>query len=995
MKRIGIFGNKKGTSADEHDDDDDDDVHDNADPDQQLHHRHSDDAGDAWNPSHASALPNPSSNRKNVTSGATTTNSNAATAAAAVSTRPNYRGVGTASNQNRTTATTTNDEDDENVMTPNHNVNFASPESLLGHEEDDDEEEEEEDYLQQLHKAEHIEKSAGTSRLNRILRDTTVAAAASAAVGSTNSTTNTDRRGMVPPQGWGTGSNPPWSTTTTHSSIDKVSNPRNVEEVGHFVGRVVVPPLRIDATTIGGRMLEKYPDSMVQECLYAGSCTIFESTGNDTVHMPSLQYPNEYGTRKRSLGLFTTTTTSSTGAITTTTTAIAAASSTMHKGRMNKARYVMVARSTNRPLLPATQKRQLEFLQQKQLQQQQQQLLMLSTQEQQNVVQRSTFHASSNAAVAAASDKNSTTTKKQLLDESDREDYDTMFAPDPMNDDTEDDDDDDTSSRDVSVNSSDTTDNIIIPTSTTKREETTRKSGNIAAADPAVPTFGSDEAMGKKKSHSVTTTAVSTSQAAAMLQLEKTEEEISSFPVLICMTLQNDGTSPDIRKLVPLDQLTTVQDLNSTVVQLAFSNGDTIRIDFGTNSNNNHISNTDDDGNFDRKGIMMERSLDKERFIWSLLQIHAMLCSSVVERNSNGTIFLPPLNVRNLDRAELQYVASINGFVKNDETLRTLLERQRKIIEENETSIMMIHHTQSSGRTNIKGSGEEKLSSERYDMDDMTYDLMMGNFATRVTLFHSEDERKDAEEILNSTEWTDLLDGTSGGGTSSNSEEITAVNVAERLSKMLQGRMRDLEAETCRRLIAWEDEKHISVSDRTRLHDVSDARDTVDALALASLFKTLESLDSELKAMEDWLQDRAAAIKPLTDDCADIEEENRQLEQQWKSYDTLGSEMRRLLHGQELDETTEGILKNPASVLFYSEDGLVNVEDSEDGIERIYEAGKALLDAIEFVRPPKIVGVLRSSLFIAYQIELISLTVPCLLGLLFHCVILYLPVKIA
>ena len=60
--------------------------------------------------------------------------------------------------------------------------------------------------------------------------------------------------------------------------------------------------------------------------------------------------------------------------------------------------------------------------------------------------------------------------------------------------------------------------------------------------------------------------------------------------------------------------------------------------------------------------------------------------------------------------------------------------------------------------------------------------------------------------------------------------------------------------------------------------------------------------------------------------------------------------MKRLLHGQELDETTETILKNPASVLVYDEDGLVNVDDSEDGIERLYEAGKALLDAIEFVR---------------------------------------------
>ena len=56
----------------------------------------------------------------------------------------------------------------------------------------------------------------------------------------------------------------------------------------------------------------------------------------------------------------------------------------------------------------------------------------------------------------------------------------------------------------------------------------------------------------------------------------------------------------------------------------------------------------------------------------------------------------------------------------------------------------------------------------------------------------------------------------------------------------------------------------------------------------------------ELGEMEDWLQERARIIKPLTDDCAGIEEENRQLEQQWKSYDALGQELRRLLAGLDV-----------------------------------------------------------------------------------------------
>ena len=765
MKRISIF-NKKASFSEDLDEEN---------------------AAAAWDPSHTAALPSPEHTRADRAA------------------RPNYRGI--ASQQ----AAEADERDNEIHYEP-------QPE--------DEEEEDDDEFFS--NKAEHIEKSAGTTRLNRILRDATP---------TSDVVLPSKQQQLQQPH-------------AASAAPDRVAHPRNPEDVARWVERQLLPPLRVDAATIGGQMLEQYPDSMQQECLYAGLCHTFESTGNEAIHLPSLQNPHEFGARKRSLGLLTTT----------------VAATSLHKSRTNKIRYVLIARSTNRPLLAVTQQRQLELLRQKQL------LLSMQEEEQHLPVPQSK--------------------KKNQFDESDREDYDTMFAPE------QEEDEDDDASRDLSMNSSEVESGGAPALFPSKKEDTARKS---VREDPVLDT----------------------TSAARLLEQE---EEISSFPVLICMMLQNDGTGPDIRKLVPLDQLTTVQDVNSTVVQLAFRNGDSIRVDFG---------NAEEDHNPLERQITMDRPLDKERFIWSLLQIHAMLCVSVVERHSNGTVFLPPLNVRNLDRAEIQYVATVNGFLKNDEALRTLLERQRKIIEQNEASILMIHAAAKDGTS----------AQEPYDMDVMTYDLMMGNFATRVTLFHSEEERKDAEEILNSAEWTDML--LAGGGGSK--EESAAVNVAERLSMKLQLRMRDLEAETCRRLIAWEDEKHISVEDRTKLHDISDARDTVDALALASLFKTLESLDNELKAMEDWLQDRAAAIKPLTDDCADIEEENRQLEQQWKSYDTLGGEMRRLLHGQELDEGTESILKNPASVLVYEEDGMVNVEDSEDGIERMYEAGKTLLDAIEFV----------------------------------------------
>jgi hypothetical protein len=461
--------------------------------------------------------------------------------------------------------------------------------------------------------------------------------------------------------------------------------------------------------------------------------------------------------------------------------------------------------------------------------------------------------------------------------------------------------------------------------------------------------------------------------------------------LLFCpfQTLHSDGSAPDVRKLIPLDQLTTVQDLHSTVVQLAFRNGDTVRLDFGdfdekplqggggggsTNSRMNPSVTNSAVSASRRDEKTVQGALVKERFIWSLLQIHAMLCMSVVERSSHGTggggpgdggggdgenatsrgdrhrRYLPPLNVRNFDRAQLQYVATVNKFLKRSPMLCALLDRQR--------AFMDVDGGAATGAIAAARGEEEKLEME--EMDTLAYSMLMGNFNTRVSLFHSEGERKDAEEVLNSAEWTESFHR-SDNERDDIAANATAVDMAERLHLLLQFRMRDLEAETCRRLIAWEDEKHYSSTGGAKLmsgnsskassmHSMDDERDTVDALALASLFKTLDSLDGDLALMEEWLQDRAAAIKPLTDDCADIEEENRQLEQQWKSYETLGSEMKRLLQGLELNEEAEKLLRNPASYLVYDNDGSVDVERSEAGVEQIYESGKALQEAIEYPR---------------------------------------------
>ena len=68
-------------------------------------------------------------------------------------------------------------------------------------------------------------------------------------------------------------------------------------------------------------------------------------------------------------------------------------------------------------------------------------------------------------------------------------------------------------------------------------------------------------------------------------------------------------------------------------------------------------------GNKKNTAIDATNRLRKERFLWSLLQVHAILCTSVVERTAAAAALLrpgvvatslPPLAVRDIDRRELQ-----------------------------------------------------------------------------------------------------------------------------------------------------------------------------------------------------------------------------------------------------------------------------------------------------------------------------------------------------
>jgi len=451
-------------------------------------------------------------------------------------------------------------------------------------------------------------------------------------------------------------------------------------------------------------------------------------------------------------------------------------------------------------------------------------------------------------------------------------------------------------------------------------------------------------------------------QAVKMKNELKPEDEISSFPSILCLSIHSDGTSPDIRKMMELDKLTAVQSLTAkdsgdddtgNFVRLIFKGGDTIEIDWADLEGVSKVIKDDQQDD--------SQALRKETFLWSLLQIHAILCTSVVERtasyvpgkqgsSSTGNL-LPPLTMRDIDRAELQYLSTVNAFLGESPILVALLDRQRN-------------------KGNDEKQYDEKTDGDEpeiEDMDETAYNMMMGHFSNRFTLFVSSEEQKYAADVLNSTPWllegkdkTPLANDVNGNRRSGTAQGMMdAAAAAERLAQLLQQRMRDLEAETCRRLIDWEDEKQFSLSGESKDAVGSDlsldgeiptARRsrTADNISLSSLFHTLDGLDYELSSMEKWLERKASHIEPLTEDCRDIEDENNQLEQQWKSFEVLKNQMKQILDSLKLDPELEEVLANPGNVMVYESSGSgIDVKKSENGVQLIHRAGTALKAAMD------------------------------------------------
>ncbi len=472
--------------------------------------------------------------------------------------------------------------------------------------------------------------------------------------------------------------------------------------------------------------------------------------------------------------------------------------------------------------------------------------------------------------------------------------------------------------------------------------------------------------------------------------------EISSFPALFCLAIHSDGTKPDVRKILELDKLVSIENASprknappgsAGPVVLVFRNGDAVEIDCDLPNAVLHqvdlnsprmvvgsgdvggrggvISATGGGGRGVKKSdsaiIDSTNRLRKDRFLWSLLQTHAMLCTAVVELSSTAhhaslSGQLPPLVVRNVDRGELQYVSTMNRFLTDSPVLCALLDRQSK--DHGGKAIISVrggrrelrgmqHAEKKDGADNENNGQSSEEGKSPDDMDGMAYDMMMGNYNSRVSLFANEEEKRDAAIILNASPWQQQ-EITADGMSNIDAMGITA----ESLVGILQQTMRNLEAETCRRLILWEDEKYYSAlgEQRPTVSYGENSNITVNTMSLNELFMTLQRLDEELEQMEFWIEDRATMIKPITDECCGIEEENRMLEQQWVSYETLGSELKRLLGGYVLPPNLMKVLENPGSVIVYDRTtGAVDIKRSEQGVELIHQAGQALKLALDTV----------------------------------------------
>ena len=102
---------------------------------------------------------------------------------------------------------------------------------------------------------------------------------------------------------------------------------------------------------------------------------------------------------------------------------------------------------------------------------------------------------------------------------------------------------------------------------------------------------------------------------------------------------------------------------------------------------------------------------------------------------------LPQLVVRDVDRGELQYISTVNGFLTDSPVLCSLLGRQsnHRGRARKEGGGESSHSALERQKERVAPlDGREGKSDDMDGMDGMAYDMMMGNY-NRVALFVKEE----------------------------------------------------------------------------------------------------------------------------------------------------------------------------------------------------------------------------------------------------------------
>ena len=294
-----------------------------------------------------------------------------------------------------------------------------------------------------------------------------------------------------------------------------------------------------------------------------------------------------------------------------------------------------------------------------------------------------------------------------------------------------------------------------------------------------------------------------------------------------------------------------------------------------------------------------ERGFDTlESVVWNLVMLKKVF-------------FKEPLLLEGVDAEDVDFLSSLHGFLVDNPALSELIDEAKKEADAASASEAL---TVTAFATGIS---EAFVGTPRGD--------------GTVNLFSNEQEEVDAQEVLNSLPWasTDL----------------------EGLKTILNERLETLEADCCKQLIEWEERRTAGKG--------GGGGGGASSRPMNASFVTLESalsdLDVGLEKKEKWLEEKLLSIKPLADDCREIEHENNTLEQAWRSYGALAREMNRLLNGLAIDEELEEILKDPLRRLmgYYgvsSNKKDVKIElDRVDGeaIKAVCSAGRALQAAFD------------------------------------------------